>query len=67
MKLKAEEIRKMTPKQRKETLLELRNEVMLLQGGNNQLSMYCSDVMRIRPTKRSIARILTVMREKGEI
>jgi len=67
LKLKAKEIRAMTPEERKQKLQEMRNELMKLKGGNNQFNMFFADEMKIRPTRRNVARILTIMKEKGEI
>ena len=59
--MKASEIRKMTPEPLKEKLAGLKKDLFLLrmQHATNQLD----NPLKIRETKRDIARVMTVMRE----
>ena len=61
-RLKAKDIRKMTPEERRERLRELRNELIRLRGILASGSPV-ENPSRIREIKRAIARILTVERE----
>ena len=63
--MKAEEIRKMTPGQRREKLQELRDELTYQQGSVQSL-VRAGNPGKIKPLKKDIARILTVMREEGD-
>jgi len=62
-RLRAEDIRKMSPEERLRKLRELRIELMRLRG---QLSAggIVENPSRIREVRKAIARILTVMREE---
>lgn len=62
-RLRAEDIRKMSPEERLRKLRELRIELMKLRG---QLSAggIVENPSRIREVRKAIARILTVMREE---
>ena len=59
--MKATEIRKMSAEQLNETLAGLKKDLFLLrmQHATNQLD----NPLKIRETKRDIARVMTVMRE----
>ena len=59
--MKATEIRKMSAEQLSETLAGLKKDLFLLrmQHATNQLD----NPLKIRETKRDIARVMTVMRE----
>ncbi len=64
--LRMREIREMTPDERRRKLEELRTELsrlraMVRAGGSIE------NPGRIRELRRTIARILTVMREEGEV
>lgn len=65
MGLKAREIREMTPEERKERLKELRNELMR-ERGIAAMGGAPASPGRIRSLRTQIARLLTIMREKGE-
>ncbi len=61
--MKAEEVRAMSPDQRKEELLKLKKEVFNLrfQMATGQLE----NTARVRHARRDIARIKTIMREES--
>ena len=60
--MKASEIRKMTPEQLNEKLAGLKKDLFYLrmQHATNQLD----NPLKIRETKRDIARVMTMLREK---
>ncbi len=62
--LKASELRKYSPKKLRDTLYELRAEMIKLKT-NAERGLSQKEFGKIRRTRRNIARILTVMREKG--
>lgn len=64
--MKAREIRAMSSEERRKKLLELRNELME-EYGRASMGGSPPSPGRIRLIRRTIARILTIMREKGEI
>ncbi len=66
MKLKAEEIRDMSFIERKRKLEDLRADLLEARS-ESAMGGSLEDPMRIRMLKRSIARLLTIMREKNEI
>lgn len=64
--MKVREIRAMSSEERRKKLLELRNELME-EYGRASMGGSPPSPGRIRLIRRSIARILTIMKEKGEI
>jgi ribosomal protein L29 len=62
--LKVNELRKYSQKKLRDTLYELRAELIRLKT-NAQRGLAQKELGKIRRTRRNIARILTVMREKG--
>jgi ribosomal protein L29 len=62
--LKAKELRNQDAEKLKQTLFDLRSELSKLKGGAER-GIIKKDVGNIRRIRRSIATILTVMREKG--
>ena len=66
MKLKAEDIRKMSAIEREKKLEDLRSEQFKIKSSNAMGSTQ-TDPMKIRMIGRSIARLLTIMRENQEI
>ena len=62
--LKAKELRNQDADKLKQTLFDLRSELSKLKGGAER-GIIKKDVGNIRRIRRSIATILTVMREKG--
>ena len=64
--LNTKEIREMEPTERKEKLYELRNELMHEQG-IAAMGGAPTNPGKIRALRISIARILTVMKEEGEL
>lgn len=65
MPLKAEDIRKMSREERKKELEKLRTALMRVMTRKDRGAL--KETGKIRSIKRDIARILTVMREFGEI
>lgn len=65
MVMKAKEIRAMTPEERREKLVELKRELMY-ERGVAAMGGSPPSPGKIRQLRTSIARILTIMREKGE-
>jgi len=65
MPLKAEDIRKMSQEERKKELEKLRTALMRIMTRKDRGAL--KETGKIRSIKRDIARILTVMREFGEI
>ncbi len=61
--LKASEIREMSIPEMKEKLLELKKELML-ENANKSTGGSPTNPGKIRELKRTIARILTIMKEK---
>ncbi|WP_455391451.1 50S ribosomal protein L29 [[Eubacterium] cellulosolvens] len=64
--LKTKEIREMTEVERKDKLYELRNELMHEQG-IAAMGGAPTNPGKIRALRISIARMLTVMKEEGEL
>ena len=64
--LKTKEIREMTGTERKDKLYELRNELMHEQG-IAAMGGAPTNPGKIRSLRISIARMLTVMKEEGEL
>ncbi|HYC26817.1 MAG TPA: 50S ribosomal protein L29 [Nitrososphaerales archaeon] len=58
------ELRKQDAEKLRQTLFDLRSELSKLRGGA-QRGIVKKDVGNIRRIRRDIARVLTVMREKG--
>ena len=65
MSLKAKEIREFTPEERMEKLTELKEELMH-ERGVSAMGGSSPSPGKIRQIRQSIARILTIMKEKGE-
>ena len=65
MKVKIDDIRKMSSIEREKKLDNLRNELFKLRS-SNAMGGTMVDPSKIRELKHSIARILTVMNEKYE-
>ncbi len=66
MKLKIYEIREMSAIERDQKLEDLRDELFKIQSAN-EMGGTPNDPSKIRQLRRSIARLLTVMREYNEI
>jgi len=64
--MKAREIRKMNREERIKKLGELRNELME-EYGKSSMGGSSPSPGRIRYLRKSIARLLTIMREEGDI
>ena len=62
--LRANEIRKMSPEEIKKRLNELKLELMKLKG-NVKMHRPVQNTGRIKEIKRTIARLLTILNEKG--
>ena len=62
--LKAKELRDQEPDKLRQTLFDLRSELSKLAGGA-QRGIVKKDVGNIARIKKDVARVLTVMREKG--
>ena len=65
MVLKAKEIREFTPEERKKKLRELKEELMH-ERGVAAMGGSPPSPGKIRQIRMSIAKLLTIMREKGE-
>ena len=65
MKVKIDDIRKMSSIEREKKLDNLRNELFKLRS-SNAMGGTMPDPSKIRELKHSVARILTVMNEKYE-
>ena len=65
MKLKAKELRELTPEQRREKLDELKSELMH-ERGVAAMGGSPPSPGKIRQLRMSIAKILTIMQEEGE-
>ena len=66
MVLKAKEIREFTPEERQEKLRELKEELMH-ERGVAAMGGSPPSPGKIRQIRMSIAKLLTIMREEGEI
>jgi len=64
--LSAKEVRAMTPEQRKENLLKLRGD-LLHERGIADMGGAPTSPGKIAHMRRTVARILTIMKEKGEV
>jgi ribosomal protein L29 len=62
--LKPRELRQQEPDKLRQTLFDLRAELSKL-SGNKERGLVQKDVGKVRRVRRDIARVLTVMREKG--
>jgi ribosomal protein L29 len=62
--LKPKELRNQDPEKLKQTLFDLRSELSKLSGGA-QRGLVKKDVGNIRRIRKDIARVVTVMHEKG--
>jgi len=62
--LKPRELRQQEPDKLRQTLFQLRAELSKL-AGNKERGLVQKDVGKVRRVRRDIARVLTVMREKG--
>jgi ribosomal protein L29 len=62
--LKPRELRQQEPEKLRQTLFQLRAELSKL-AGNKERGLVQKDVGKVRRVRRDIARVLTVMREKG--
>jgi ribosomal protein L29 len=62
--LKPKELRKQEPDKLRQTLFDLRSELSKLAGGA-QRGVVKKDVGNIKRLRRDIARVVTVMNEKG--
>ncbi len=58
------EIRKMTPREREDKIIELKTELMTLRGKSQTGSVESSG--RIRELRRTVARILTISKEEND-
>ena len=58
------EIREMTPSEREEKLIELKTELLTLRGKARTGSVESAG--HVREIKRTVARILTISKEKGD-
>jgi len=58
-------IRKMTPEKRQELLTQLENELTWQKGARKSL-VNQGKPMKMRPLRRDIARVKTIMREMGD-
>ncbi|MHA1615961.1 MAG: 50S ribosomal protein L29 [Candidatus Njordarchaeales archaeon] len=65
MPLKPDDIRKMKPEQRREELLKLKRALITMLTRKQRGAL--KETGKIKSIKRDIARILTIMRELGEI
>jgi large subunit ribosomal protein L29 len=62
--LKPKELRQQEAEKLRQTLFDLRSELAKLKG-NAQRGLAQKDVGKVRRVRRDVARVLTVMREKG--
>jgi ribosomal protein L29 len=62
--LKAKDLRNQDAEKLRQTLFDLRSELSKLKGGAER-GIVKKDVGKIRRIKRGVAKILTVMNEKG--
>jgi len=63
--LKPDDIRKMSPEERRKELMKLRSALMRMVTRKERGAL--KEVGKVKHIKRDIARILTIMREYGEI
>lgn len=66
MKLRADEIRNMSPLEREQKLIDLRKDLFKLHSSNAMGGTF-QDPTKIRQIRRAIARIKTIQRENNEI
>lgn len=64
--LKPRELRQQEPDKLRQTLFDLRAELSKL-AGNKERGLVQKDVGKVRRVRRDIARVLTIMREKGVV
>jgi large subunit ribosomal protein L29 len=64
--LKTDRIRELSPKERKDKITELRNE-LLRERGISAMGGAPPSPGKIKALRTNIARIVTVMREEGEL
>jgi large subunit ribosomal protein L29 len=62
--LRKTEIRKMTPREREEKIMELKTELLTLRGKSQTGSVESAG--RIRELRRTVARILTISKEEND-
>jgi len=62
--LKPKELRQQDADKLRQTLFDLRAELSKLRG-NKERGLVQKDVGKVRRVRRDVARVLTVMREKG--
>lgn len=62
--LKPRELRQQEAEKLRQTLFDLRSEYSKLEG-NKERGLIQKDVGKVRRVRRDIARVLTIMREKG--
>lgn len=62
--LKPRELRQQEAEKLRQTLFDLRAEYSKLEG-NKERGLIQKDVGKVRRVRRDIARVLTIMREKG--
>jgi ribosomal protein L29 len=62
--LKPKDLRQQEPEKLRRTLFDLRAELSKL-AGNAERGLVQKDVGKVRRVRRDIARVLTIMREKG--
>ena len=62
--LRKTEIRKMTPSEREEKIIEMKTELLTLRGKSQTGSVESSG--RIRELRRTVARILTISKEEKD-
>ena len=64
--MKSREIREMSKEEQENKLVEMRTE-LLGELGNVAMGGSTTNTMKIRMIKRDIARLLTIINEKGEV
>lgn len=64
--LKPRELRQQEPDKLRQTLFDLRAELSKL-AGNKERGLVQKDVGKVRRVRRDVARVLTIMREKGVV
>ncbi|MDV3243665.1 MAG: 50S ribosomal protein L29 [Nitrososphaerales archaeon] len=62
--LRPRELRQQEPDKLRQTLFDLRSELSKLKG-DQERGLVKKDVGKVRRVRRDVARVLTVMREKG--
>ncbi len=64
--LRPRELRQQEPDKLRQTLFDLRSELSKLKG-DQERGLVKKDVGKVRRVRRDVARVLTVMREKGVV